>query len=171
MPSRRTSLALQELGERIVPSTSAVEPIVHPIVAAASANNHPLHGTGSGRYHTPTVTIDAGTSFTLTGTANLGTLGKFNIVGSMQGIGMIVNGRATGNLVLANSRGMITLKLHGPIQPAFSSIPHGLVYVVSKGTDDFQHLTGYGSLEIKLTPFGPTALGKSSTGAIAMTFS
>jgi hypothetical protein len=139
-------------------------------VAAVATSAHPLHGTGTGVYHSPQVTADAGTSFTLKGRVHLGALGSFKVTGSVQGVGMIASGRATGQLVLSNAHGTITLTLHGPVQPAFSQVPPELVYVVSGGTGEFAHLSVYGVVGIHLTP-APTALGQPPTGAVTLTFS
>jgi hypothetical protein len=139
-------------------------------VAAALLTAHPLHGTGTGTYHGPVVTIDAGTSFTLTATANLGPLGTFTVTGWVQGVGMIESGRATGELVLSNAHGTITLALHGPVQPSFSQVPPELIYSVTRGTGDFQHLRGYGVVGMQRIP-APTALGQPPTGVINLAFS
>jgi hypothetical protein len=168
-PPRRL-LAIHELGVRVVPSAAGVAPVVAGVIATASLSNHPLHGSGTGTYHTPKITIDAGTSFSVTGRANLGALGSFTVAGEVHGVGMIAEGRAMGDLVLSDSRGTITLHLHGPIQEAFEPVPHSLVYTVAKGTGAFQHLSGYGSLEIQLTPI-PVPNGKPMTGKAAFTFS
>jgi hypothetical protein len=171
MSAPRTLLNLLELGERALPSAVGLQPIgEHAGIAAAAVATHPLHGTGTGTYHAPLITIDAGTSFTLTGTANLAGLGTFRVAGSVQGVGMIVSGRATGELVLSNSHGTITIDLHGAIQPAFSQVPSDLVYKVTKGTGDFRHLTGYGSVAIHRTP-APVAFGKPLVGALILSFS
>jgi hypothetical protein len=137
---------------------------------AAGIATHPLHGTGTGTYHGPQVTIDAGTSFTLTGTANLGALGPFTVTGSVQGVGMIASGRATGELVLSNAHGTITLALHGPVQSAFNQPPSELVYSVTRGTGDFRHLAGHGTVGMRRLP-APTALGRPPTGIVTLTFS
>jgi hypothetical protein len=170
MPEPRTLLKLQELGERSLPSV--VAPLPAPNyggLAAAKVAAHPLHGTGKGTYHAPQVTIDAGTSFTMSGTANVGALGSFTVSGSVRGVGMIVFGRASGELVLSNAHGTITLALHGPVQPAFSQPPAELVYSVTRGTGDFQHLSGYGTVGVQRIP-APIALGQPPTGAVTLTF-
>jgi hypothetical protein len=131
---------------------------------------HPLQGTGTGTYQGPAVSVDAGTSFTLSGTVHLNGLGSFQVTGGVHGVGMIAGGRAGGELVLTGAQGTITLALHGPIQPAFGAVPHELVYVVTGGTGAYSHLTGYGTLDTTLTP-APVAFGHPPTGIIALTFS
>jgi hypothetical protein len=136
---------------------------------AALVAAHPLHGSGSGTYHGPQITIDAGTSFVFAGTAHLGALGTFALKGSVQGVGMIASGRATGELVLSNAQGTITLALHGPVQQAFSQPPSVLVYVVTRGTGSFRHMTGYGAVVMQRIP-APTALGQPAAGVITLNF-
>jgi hypothetical protein len=82
----------------------------------------------------------------------MGGLGMFRVSGSINGVGLISNGRAAGELMLKNSHGTITINVHGPVQSSFAPIPRDLVYVVAKGTGAFQHLTGYGSLHVTLIP-------------------
>ena len=105
----------------------------------------------------------------MTGTADLGAMGMFQVHGALHGVGMIANGRAMGQLVLSNAHGTITLALHGRVQAGFAAIPNELVYSVSGGTGDFQHLTGYGVLGVKMTP-APIAQGQPPTGIIDLKF-
>jgi hypothetical protein len=171
MSARRTLLDLLELGERDLPSAVGLQPIVeHGGMVAAAVVTHPLRGTGTGTYHGPQVTIDAGASFNVSGTAHLAGLGTFRMTGSVEGVGMVEFGRASGELVLSNAHGTITIELHGAVQPAFSQVPSVLVYSVTKGTGDFRHLTGYGSVAIHRTP-APVAFGQPPVGRIALAFS
>lgn len=169
MPARAT-LELEELGERSLPSPVVLEPLASIPHPAIVQHAHPLHGTGTGTYHEPAVTIDAGTSFTLNGTAKLDGLGTFHVTGQVQGVGMIAWGRATGELVLTNARGTITLALHGPVQHAFGTLPHELVYSVSGGTGAYSHVTGYGTVGMTLLP-APVAFGQAPAGTITLRFS
>ena len=167
----RTLLDCLELGERALPSAVGPQPIVVDSgMATAAVSSHPLRGAGTGTYLGPRIMIDVGTSFTLSGTANLAGLGSFRVTGAVQGVGMIEFGRATGELVLSNSHGTITIELHGAVQPAFSQVPSDLVYSVTKGTGDFRHLTGYGSVAIHRTP-APVAFGQPPVGRVTFSFS
>jgi hypothetical protein len=171
MSARRALLDLLELGERALPSAVGFQPITeHGGMVAAAVSTHPLRGTGTGTYHGPQVTIDAGASFNLSGTVKLAGLGSFRVTGSVEGVGMIRFGRATGEMILSNAHGTIAIELHGVVQPAFSQVPPVLVYSVTKGTGDFRHLTGYGSVAIQRTP-APVAIGRPPVGRIALSFS
>ena len=181
MLSNRATLELLELGSRVLPSAIGPPPplpgggaIIGPLPPVPAGGGvvhhaHPLHGTGTATYHGNAIAVDAGTSFTLSGIADLGARGIFQVQGSLHGVGMIANGRATGQLVLSNAHGTITLALHGRVQPGFAAIPNELVYSVSGGTGDFQHMTGYGVLSLKMTP-APIAMGQPPTGAIDLKF-
>ena len=181
MFSNRSTLELLELGNRILPSAIGPPPpmpgggaIIGPLPPVPGGGGvvqhiHPFHGIGTATYLGNAITVDAGTSFTLTGTADLGAMGMFQVQGSLHGVGMIANGRAMGQLVLSNAHGTITLALHGRVQPGFAAIPNELVYSVSGGTGDFQHLTGYGVLGVKMTP-APIAPGQPPTGIIDLKF-
>jgi hypothetical protein len=91
-------------------------------------------------------------------------------MGWVQGAGFIASGRATGQLVLSSARGTITLALHGAVQTAFSQPPSVLVYSVTAGTGAFQHLSGYGAVEMHRFP-APIAFGQPPRGVVTFTFS
>ena len=62
MTTNRATLELHELGDRALPSPLALHPLDPlPLPAVVRPAAHPLHGTGSGVYHKPEITIDAGT--------------------------------------------------------------------------------------------------------------
>ena len=171
MSAPRALLDLLELGERALPSAVGFQPIAeHGGMLAPAVATHPLRGAGTGTYQMPQVTIDAGTSFALTGTAELAGLGSFRGTGYVEGVGKIAVGRATGEWVLANGHGTITIAVHGAVQHAFSQVPSELVYSVTKGTGDFRHLTGYGSVAIQRTP-APVAFGQPPFGRVTLSFS
>jgi hypothetical protein len=173
MSANRATLELQELGDRALPSPVILyptDPIPPSVPVVIAPTTHPLQGTGMGSYREPEVTIDAGTSFTLHGTAHLRGLGEFHVTGHIQSVGMIAGGRATGELVLTNGHGTITLALHGPIQQAFGSLPRELVYTVVGGTKAYSHLSGYGTLGVTLTP-APVDFGHAQHGSVALNFS
>jgi hypothetical protein len=153
MIPRRHSLSLEELGDRNLPSGSGITTTaVGGAAIVAPATHHPLKGTGTAAYHQPRITVDTGMSLSFLGHGQLSDIGAFRISGSINGVGLINNGRAVGELVLKNAHGTITINVHGSVQPSFAPIPRDLVYVVAKGTGDFQHLTGYGSLKVTLIP-------------------
>ncbi len=169
MSSNRTVLELHTLGERTLPSGVVPTPVPFGSVVIAHSS-HPLHGLGNAAYTGPAISIDAGAGFALTGAANLGALGQFHMKGAIQGVGLVESGRAMGEITLTNAHGTITLALHGRVQPAFSPIPVELVYSLTGGTGDFQHVTGYGSVGVKLEP-APIAFGQPPSGRIELSCS
>jgi hypothetical protein len=134
--------------------------------------NQPLHihGTVSGSYTGNGLVVDAGINDHLTGSADLKGLGWFGLTGGIQGVGMIAQGHATGELVLANAHGTITIALHGPLQSGFSSLPSQLHYTITGGTGDFQHLSGSGRVELTVIP-APIAFGRPAQGNFSLKFS
>ena len=107
---------------------------------------------------------------TLSGSTSLGSLGTFQMTGWLQGVGMLATGRATGELILSNSQGTITLELHGRTQPGFSPLPSEMVYSVSQTTGAYSHLSGYGVVDMQRTPT-PIIFNQPQTGTINFYFS
>jgi hypothetical protein len=134
-------------------------PTAAPALTAVVLNpSHALHETGAGHYTSHSLVVDAGLSYTLTRKADLAGLVSFQVSGWVQGLGMVASGRATGQLVLSDARGTITLALHGRVQPGFSPLPPEFVYSLSGGTGTYQRLRGYGVVALTLTP-ASTAFG------------
>ena len=147
--------ALETLDARALPSavlTAPTDPV--PVVIAAPPASHPLHGVGQGEYTDPAFGhVDAGISHSLHGTVALQGLGTFDMTGWVNGTGMILGGRAMGQLTLTNAKGSLTLELHGPIQPGFAQIPSELVYSISGGTGAYAHAKGYGVTHLTFMPY------------------
>lgn len=165
---------LEELDPRALPSATPAPtppadlPPVHPAPPAA---HHPLRGTGQGAYTQPVISVDAGTSYTLTGgTVHLDGLGDFRVSGWVRGTGMVQGGRAGGHLVLTGATGTLTVDLHGPVQGAFGPLPKELVYVVKGGTGAYAGVKGYGVAGFAFTP-APTAVGLPPQGTFNLSLS
>jgi predicted outer membrane repeat protein len=120
----------------------------------ASAEFHgpgPLTGHGSGSY-TSTSVPDAGVTYSVQGTADLADLGHVSVTGSLQSVGFIVVGQATGQLIFSNDRGSVTIKLTGPDQPGFAPLPERFSYQVVSGSGAFAHLSDQGTLSLVVEP-------------------
>jgi hypothetical protein len=115
---------------------------------------HPVHLAGmlAGSYTSPGLAVDAGVSDTLTGSGPVGPLGQASVTGTVQGVGFIRSGRAGGTLTLAGPRGAVTLRLRGPVQPAFSPLPPSFAFTVTGGTGAYKGATGHGTATLSLTP-------------------
>jgi hypothetical protein len=174
MSRDRARLALEELGERTLPSVSFGVPrkgfIPPAVVSTDSQPNHSLQGIARGNYLGSLLMVDAGIHDKLTGTADLGKLGSFNLTGWLQGLGNIAHGRASGQLVLSNAQGSITLTLTGPVQPGFSPLPSVFNYQVTAGTGAYSHLDRSGRVHLSLIP-APIAFGLPPQGRFTFTFS
>ena len=163
---------LEELNTRALPSAVAPVPPADlpPVHTAPPVYHHPLRGTGHGAYAQPQISIDAGTSYSLTGTVHLDGLGDFTVSGWVRGTGLVQGGRAGGQLVLTNAAGTLTVDLHGPVQGAFGAVPKELVYVVKGGTGAYAGVRGYGVAGVAFTP-APTAVGLPPRGAFHLSLS
>jgi hypothetical protein len=154
-----------------MPSVSINITLPHiPTSVAAAPPLHSLHGTASGTYTAGPLVVDAGVYNQLSGTATFGTRGTFQVTGSVNGVGMIAQGRAGGELTFTNSRGTITVTLRGPLQPGFSPLPANFHYTIVGGTGAYQHLHGQGQMSLVLIP-APIAVDQPPRGAFRMTFS
>jgi hypothetical protein len=183
MGSRRTILNLEELGQRILPSLSPVNPVMvtewaNRNAMGADHSQHALAGNGSGTYTashlwaaidppvaphgyaTPMHVIvgDIGVHYDFTGTADLARLGHVTVTGSALSLGNILTGHASGTLVFTNARGSVTVELTGPSQPGFAPLPTQFTYTVVSGTGAYQRLQDHGSLTLLLTPQAVTPL-------------
>ena len=163
-------LRVEELDSRVLPS------MVIPLNSAAAVTvattvfaspSHPLQGNGMGQFLGSALTIDGGTSDQLSGKITLNGFGSFSLTGCVLGTGLVAQGRATGELVLQNESGSMTLTLHGPVQSAFSPIPRELVYSITGGSGEFQNANGYGIVNIGFLP-APTAFGLPPRGDITI---
>jgi hypothetical protein len=171
MSLNRTRLGLESLDSRTLPSVALpVAPTIDPMVMVVNSTTHQLHGTGAGSYVGNSLVVDAGTYDKLTGTVELPKVGSFTLTGSIQGVGMIAKGRATGELVLTNSHGSITVSLQGPAQTGFSALPGEFAYTVSGATGEYARLFGRsGAMSLSLLP-APTAFGVPPQGAFTLKF-
>jgi hypothetical protein len=183
MGIRRTILNVEELGQRILPSLSPVNPVMVTEWANRHAmggdhSQHALTGNGSGTYTashlwaaieppvaphgyaTPMHVIvgDIGVNYSFTGAADLARLGHVTVSGSALSLGNIQTGHASGTLVFTNAHGSVTVELTGPSQPGFAPLPTQFAYTVVSGTGAYQHLQDHGSLTLILAPQAVTPL-------------
>lgn len=150
MASRRPPLHLEELGARILPSATLVDP---PPAATALASPscvavHILDGHGHGRYTSDAVQSGAGIEYRLSGHADLAGLGQVKMTGSVHSVGFIQKGRAGGTLTFTNTHGSVTVELQGPEQAGFSPLPERFRYHVVGGSGAYAHLSDSGTLAL-----------------------
>ncbi len=159
---RRPPLNLEQLGARVLPSITPVTPPPEPLIpliggtlipaARDSSAQPPLDGKGHGNYSASKVMSDAGTDYHLHGSANLTPLGQVSVRGSVHSVGFIAEGHAEGRLTFRNSHGSVTIAVEGPLQKAFSPLPHRFRYHIVSASGDYSGMTGHGTLGLVLTP-------------------
>jgi hypothetical protein len=108
--------------------------------------------TGQGRYTLATKTNNV-KAYTLQGSADFGKSGFFAIGGTIQTVGNVVSGKATGQITLSNPRGKLVLSVTGPTQTRNAGLPTTFTYKVVSGTGFFAHYVGQGTLQISAQPF------------------
>lgn len=117
---------------------------------------HPLEGLGQGMFTNPAIpgalTVDALTTYNLTGTANLAAMGQVKVTGTVRAVGWVLTGQATGQLTFSNNRGSVTVALLGPVQAGFSAPPQAFAYKVVARTGAFAHLNDHGTLGLAIAP-------------------
>jgi len=161
---------LEELNARDVPSAGGIVPppsVSAPVQVLAPAH-HPLVGLTNGNY-SQTNSAAAGASIELSGPITLAGLGTFQMTGSLHGAGP-AEGRATGQLILTNQYGSLTVDLHSGIRPAQSAIPSELVYSISGGTGAYAQTKGYGVADFAFVP-ATVVYGTPHTGYFWMKLS
>jgi hypothetical protein len=158
MTKHRTLLNLEELGGRVLPSTTTL-PIPSHTGALTSTPQpavSPLSGQGTGTYTNPAVpgalTVDGLTTYNFKGTANLAGMGQVHVTGTIHSVGFVITGQATGFLTFSNSRGSVTIALTGPLQAGFSALPTTFSYHVVAHTGAFAHLSAQGTLGLLVVP-------------------
>jgi hypothetical protein len=161
---------LEELNARDVPSSGGIvaPPITAAPVQVMAPLSHPLFGTTNGNY-TLTNAADTGATIQFGGPITLAGLGNFQMTGSLQGPGDAA-GRATGQIILTNQYGSLTVELHSGILPAHSSIPTELVYSISGGTGAYAQTRGYGIADFSFVQ-ATFVYGTPHTGLFGMKLS
>jgi hypothetical protein len=122
------------------------------------------HGIGT---YTRNVELDAGVQYQVTGVGQFFGLKDAQIAGSLYSVGFIRSGHARGELTFSNAKGSVTIDLMGPQQPGFSPLPDTFRFTLKKGTGAYAHITGHGSLSLKLSP--TTDQGLPSGGEFTLT--
>jgi hypothetical protein len=132
------------LDARELPSVMAAVPAAAPARLAPQSHPVRLAGTVHGTWSSDTPLPDVGSTQTLTGAGTVRPLGKVQAQGTVQTLGFIFMGRATGSFTLTNAQGSVTVHLVGPLQPGFSPAPATFHYSIVKGTGAFAGAVGSG---------------------------
>jgi hypothetical protein len=181
--SFRARLQVEQLGERIVPSTLSVldvfpflrqNPFAVLAASPPSSTPRPLAGQGQGAFiGSGGLIADTGVTATLIGTADLASTGHVSLSGSILGAGFVAVGHARGTLTFSNVAGSVTISLTGPQQAGFAALPSTYQYQIVSGTGKFLHLSDFGTLTLtmKSTPASasPPAVFPTSLGTFSIT--
>lgn len=119
---------------------------------------------GQGRF---TLSSNASTgvkTYTLEGTADLGSSNFFSMKGSIQTVGNVASGTAKGRLTLTSSKGTLIIDVTGPTQTRNSALPTTVNYRIVSGTGYFAGASGSASALLKATLF----LGYTDKGAFSL---
>jgi hypothetical protein len=101
----------------------------------------------TGKFTKPLGNPDSGTQYNFTGGGKTKSLGNFTLTSHLSGPGFVANGRYTGQIVLTNSKGKITLSVAGPHQ-APGPLPGTLSYSIARGTGLYAHSSGKGTISV-----------------------
>ncbi len=157
----RAQLRLEELGDRIVPSSLShgwgTAPVGHgALFRHAATQHHHLAGQGSGTFTQGFANPDVGGGTALTGAGNFKGLGDVTIDGTLHAVGFLANGHATGTVTFSNAQGSVTLALTGPQQPGFSPLPTKFHYQIISGTGAYANWQDQGTLVFHQTFASPS---------------
>lgn len=136
-----------------------------PTVSVSALTSGLLSGTQTGTYSARTIP-DAGTTATLQGSARIAGLGKANFKSTIQGVGLIASGQATGTATITTKAGTLTLALVGPVQSGGGGgvLPKHYTVTVTGGTGLFAGIGGTGTADITLRAIGKAKAGGLSHG-------
>jgi hypothetical protein len=143
-------------GRTLLSGTASPSQLFGPALTAHPVTQLDVHlgGTISGQYTTGQPIPDAGTSYHLTGTGKVGTLGAVWVSGLLTSPGFVIASRATGWLTLANAHGSVTLHLMGPEEQGFGPVPKNFTFTVAHATGAYEHFRARGAIDLKLKPSG-----------------
>ncbi len=168
MSLHRTTLRVEELGQRTLPSVTVAQPV--PMATAiVHQTTHPMTGTSRGEFAQAAPAPGSSEAYRLSGTAHVAGMGEVRVKGSVHTVGNTRSGTAIGTITLSNARGSVTLRLEGPKQVGFSTLPKYFRYTIVTGTGAYARLKDSGLLRLDLTP-GPRvgAIGARGTYSMAI---
>jgi hypothetical protein len=125
-----------------------------------------LQGTVRGGYFVSIGIPDTGSTYRIGTVGRIAPLGQTSETAQVHTIGFIASGTATGTMTIRASRGSLTLKLTGPVQPGFSPLPSTLSYTITGGTRAYQNASGSGTIAVTLNQ----TFGSSNFGLISLNF-
>lgn len=166
MSLRRTTLRVEELGQRTLPSVTVAPPAPLPSVAIQQTV-HPMTGSGRGDFAQAAPAPGSSEAYRLNGIIRVAGMGEVRVTGSVHTVGNTREGTAVGTITLSNARGSMTLRLEGPKQAGFSELPKYFRYRIVTGTGAYTRMTDSGLLRLDLTP-GPRVGSVGARGTFSL---
>lgn len=154
----RARLQVEQLGERLLPSTTTSVVTLYPLYGAElvpplpTTSTHAMAGQAQGGYIGSRTSLLSAVTYTLNGTADLNALGHTTVHGTVHSVGLVALGAATGTLTFTNSLGSVTMSIAGPTQGELAALPQQFTYTVVSGTGTYAHVRDTGTLTLALAP-------------------
>ena len=131
-------------GEVAVPTMMAA----HQALPLSQPTGH-IAGT-----YTRAMTLDAGSEYSFTGAGHTLHLGATTVTGTVDTVGSVRAGHATGTFTITGANGSVTIQVTGPAQHFFAPLPHHFRYHVISGTGVDQNVHSQGTLLLGTTSSG-----------------
>jgi hypothetical protein len=176
MKPSRARPQLEALSDRVLPSASPVAPPSPAFAAVQSPALPALTGHADGSYTTRIVGVDSGAAYTFQGTAALNGQGVGRVTGTIQTVGLLVQGHANGTLTFTHGQDHITLQVTGPTQRFFAPLPTTFSYKVLEATGayrSFRSQQGWLTLNLSTPTSNSTPSpgpGRGAHGTFTMSF-
>ena len=116
-----------------------------------------LNGWSRGTYQVIAGPPDMGATYKLSGGGFVDPLGKSHITGTVNQLGNVARGRARGQIVIAASRGDLTLTLIGPVRSGFSPLPERFSFKITSASGAYRHVRGHGTAILIVGQASPRA--------------
>ena len=145
------SLILGQTPQPVPPGGEVAVPTMmysHPAAILSQPTGH-LAGT-----YTKTISIDAGSEYSFTGAGHTLHLGATTVTGTIDTVGSIRTGHATGTLTIMGANGSITMEVTGPQQHSLAHLPRLFHYHVVSGTGVDANVRSQGTLLLGTTATG-----------------
>ena len=161
------SLHIDVLEARALPSLmpGLTVPAINP--GGPMDSPQPVAGHVTGGYSSTIPGTDVGLQYTFLGAGHVAHLGHVTVNGTINGVGNVAQGHATGTLTFISAvNGSVTIEVTGPMQKSFAALPHHFQYQVVSGTGNDANLHGSGTLSLNFAILDPPA---PAFGRFAMT--
>jgi hypothetical protein len=149
---------------------SGLTALTHATAAVVYAPVNPvvLGVTTRGPYAYTRSAPDVGAAFQFLQFGYAKGVGNFGVAGSINTVGFVANGRATGTLTFSTIKGTFTLQLTGPVQRGFAPLPSVFAWKVVAATGGYTGSTSSGTVVLAL--HRASSSPNSGGGTAVMTF-